>query len=741
MRTKNKKWTVPILAIVPVLTLAAFLAVGYLISKDALALESDTDCGFEVTGPSAGTAVSPTATDGTEDSVCYSLTDSIEVKLQNTSTEDLKAAVLVSGGSDFSDAQIFTEAQLNGPDADDQAVDEDIAKGVDQYYYSKLESSDPIDPTYETITISKSNAKDGSVSVILYTAAGNANIADFPIAKDAELRAASPRPTASLRIIFLGSPSRTVLDTEECLNDDGSTRACNEGTDDDNGDGFVDPDTKPDVGSTLEIAGVEDLVGVSAVDGEKGMYTIDETGTNPSTTSPLMLPITATIKDNNARLLRDGNEDIDSTVTFSYEYAMGSSLKPRRLMTAEQEVDVDPMGQAMLELDDWKTTGAVSVTVSAMYSGPTGNLDLGEVTISRGGDPVMIVGAAFSVGCLKDQSVDNNDEPDPTADLGNDTFVMKDNKACVMDARFGKGQTFIVKAHLEDSLGTVVGGNLTVALDDDVEDPLDPTDGATLDNPPANAVIQIYEVDEDTMLGDHMITYSSTADDVEDLVITVSVAGSPDSFMISGPDRIGLNGSGVFTIQAYDEEMGIPHFAMDDPDTNADESDDMVVVFIQGIAPGNTRGISPSGIVDLDEDTGTGTFAIYAPNGAMDGDTIRIFVGSGDMEQMHEVTFGEPGATPGPMETDEFTADYTVDATSTAGSGMVDVSWTRSEELSLSLVSLIQGDDVVDFTVAVGTSAQFSEVDPGEYDVSVFSLRNNADGKDGEIAFGTVTVE
>ena len=38
-------------------------------------------------------------------------------------------------------------------------------------------------------------------------------------------------------------------------------------------------------------------------------------------------------------------------------------------------------------------------------------------------------------------------------------------------------------------------------------------------------------------------------------------------------------------------------------------------------------------------------------------------------------------------------------------------------------------------------SAQFSGVDPGEYDVSVFSFRNNADGKDGEIAFGTVTVE
>ena len=224
---------------------------------------------------------------------------------------------------------------------------------------------------------------------------------------------------------------------------------------------------------------------------------------------------------------------------------------------------------------------------------------------------------------------------------------MKDNKACVMDARFGKAQTFIVKAHLEDSLGTVVSGNLTVALDDDVEDPLDPTDGTPLATPPANVVIQIYEVDDDTMLGDHMITYSSSEDDVEDLVITVAVAGSPDSFMISGPELIAPNGSGMFTIQAYDEEMSIPHFAMDDPDTNADESDDMVAVFIQGLAPGNTRGVSPSGIVDLDEDTGMGSFTVYAPPGVSQGQVVRIFVATGDMEVMHTVMFGTAPTMPG----------------------------------------------------------------------------------------------
>ena len=202
---------------------------------------------------------------------------------------------------------------------------------------------------------------------------------------------------------------------------------------------------------------------------------------------------------------------------------------------------------------------------------------------------------------------------------------------------------------------------------------------------PENASAWLFTVDSKAaMLGDHMITVSDGDDcdnDVMDLVLTVTVAGPPDSYMIDGPERIALGRSGTFMVQAYDKKMGIPHF---------DDGMPMVEVFIQGLASGNTRYIT-NGMIDIDPDTGMGEFIVYAPNSAMDADVIRIFVSTGDMEQLHEVTFGEPGATPDPMERDGFTADYTVTATSTAGSGMVDVSWTRSEELSLSLVSLIQG--------------------------------------------------
>ena len=508
----------------------------------------------------------------------------------------MKAVVLVSGGSDFSDAQIMAAAQI-GIESDNQASDEQIAKGVDQHYFSELKASDPIEPTFETITISKANAKGGSVTVLVYTAAGTGIVDDFPIDSDAELGANDPTPRAALRVIFLGSPSKTVIDTEECLDQDGDPRQdCILSTDDINGDGFADLDTKPDVGSTFQIEEVSQDTLPDGVSGGDGEYTIDPT-VGVVTTSPEMVMITATIKDNNARLLRDGDEDIDSTVTFEYEYAMGSSLKPRRNLTDSQEVDVGSNGTAVLELDEWKSNGAISVTVTAMYSGPTGTLDLGEVTISRGGDPTMIVGAAFSVGCLVDKNLDASNAPASNSeDLADDTFVMKDNKACVMDARFGREQTFIVKAHLEDALGTVVDGNLSVSLDTEVDNPLDPADGNPLALPRRTTPSsRSTTIDDEAMFGDHTITYASTEDDVEDFVITVQVAGPPYMLSVSGPDTIALDATAEFTVTAVDSEGGIP-----DVITTGDDKNDEVAARVLNVNASNVEGIV-GGMIELDD--------------------------------------------------------------------------------------------------------------------------------------------
>ena len=372
---------------------------------------------------------------------------------------------------------------------------------------------------------------------------------------------------------------------------------------------------------------------------------------------------------------------------------------------------------------------------------------IGTIVITRNGDAEVLKAGVFNVECL----VDNN-ATKTAANYADDNVDLK-AKGCDdsgMASRFGAGDVIVVKAHLEDSLGSVVGlaNQMDVALADDFDDPLDTEDPTTINIPIPEKDMPsawVYVVDEHAQLGDHMITVSTTAKNVDDgdigdVTLTVSVAGPPTQYMfVDLVDNIELGGRATFRVQAYDANNGAPHFSKNDAGMYTDNT---VEVVVPDIAQSLVRGSELlNGVLTLDADTGMGTFTIYAPSNAADGSTARIFVSAGDVEITHTVTFGDPDATPDPMERDGFTADYTVTATSTADSGMVDVSWTRSEELSLSLVSLIKGDDVVDFTITVGLSTQFSGVDPGEYDVSVFSLRNNADGKDGEIAFGTVTVE
>ena len=197
----------------------------------------------------------------------------------------------------------------------------------------------------------------------------------------------------------------------------------------------------------------------------------------------------------------------------------------------------------------------------------------------------------------------------------------------------------------------MVDGVLTVSLDEDVVDPIDPDDQPVeLDTPPTNTKVWVYAVDEAAMLSGHEITVSTTAqdadgEDIADVVLTVSVAGPPLEYMISGPDNIDLGGRATFTVTAVDANGGIPHFiTMDD----ADDKNDTVEVVVPDIAESLVRGTKlDDGTLTLDADTGMGTFTIYAPSNAPDGSTARIFVSAGDIEITHTVMFGEALMMPG----------------------------------------------------------------------------------------------
>ena len=231
---------------------------------------------------------------------------------------------------------------------------------------------------------------------------------------------------------------------------------------------------------------------------------------------------------------------------------------------------------------------------------------------------------------------------------------------------------------------------------------------------------------ETAKLGDYTI---EVAQGRATMTVMVSVTGPTTMIKVDGDLVISEStGLGRYTVKATDANGNVPTDLYGDHDDNGDTPDVLNKKVLVAVRVDDARvlGVNQdTGEVTLDKN-GEATFTVQMPQDAVAGTTVSITVNiSGtDITDTVVAMYGEMnGEPPAMMETDGFTADYTVTATSTAGSGMVDVSWTRSEELSLSLVSLIQGEEVVDFTITVGTSTQFSGVDPGEYDVSVFSFR------------------
>ena len=635
MRTKNGKWTVSILALVPLLALAAFLAAGLLTANNAEALEDD-ECGFVIAENTGNIAASRGDTALTNTVPCNALGDSIDIIIENNHDEESSDArpvnVYVSGGSDYSKVQIAAAGDYTG------------AVGVAEY---KLDVPQPDRRDVAgkaTVTVSRSMGKSsGVVLVSIYD-----DDPDFTALKDLEAASTiipnGATADATMVIVFLGKPSLTRIDTEECLDaqDPPQPITCTS-SHDTNVDGHFDADTKPDPSSAVK-AYEGGTVGAGFI----ANIATDEAIEIP-TASTGEIHIFAEVRDDQGRALA-GNDD--SSITFTVEYAVGSALKSNAQLMYSDPEELDGDGRASIELEGWTTddtdpieVGPVKVTVTAMYSGPTGNLDLGKVELSRGSDATGIAGGIFSVGCLVDPDAGANAA---TEGYDNDMFVMKDNENCIgpiMAPRFGEGGAFVVKAHLEDKLGSVVTGDLDVGLDDSVTDPIDPDDNPDELNAHGvtDAKVWVYTVDKDAMLGDHMITLDSDEKDVDDLVLTVSVAGPPVEYMISGPDSIDLGGRATFTVTAMDANDGIPHFiTMDDDDKN-----DTVEIVVPDIAESLVRGSElRNGILTLDSDTGMGTFTIYAPSNAPDGSTARIFVSAGDVEITHTVMFGMMGEMP-----------------------------------------------------------------------------------------------
>ena len=378
------------------------------------------------------------------------------------------------------------------------------------------------------------------------------------------------------------------------------------------------------------------------------------------------------------------------------------------------EID-DGDAVAAFTLDDLnEIEGAFSVSVNVTV----GSLDLGTVIITRPDTPETLHAGIFSMECFT-KAADATDYETAKFNMDND-----DCDAMGDSGRFGHGQMVFVKAHLEDSLGNVVGASadLDSELTNEDDDLLGDGRMTTIETPVEGKTeprAWLYMIDDDATLGDHMITVSTTAKgeddegeevDIDDVMLTVTVAGPPANFMIQGPSTIDLNGSGTFTVTATDAAESMPYFK--------DDASRMVPVFIQGLTPGNVRGLSSTSMLALNADTAMGSFTIYAPPGTTHGATVRIFVSSGDSEKSHTVMFGGNRAPMAGAAIDDVMV-YT-GMTATAMSTITDpdgdmLTWTAMSDDEMVATAEVNASGMVTITgVSMGTATiTVTASDPG----------------------------
>ena len=685
MRTKNKKWIGPVpIAAVAALALAAFISAGLLLApgsaQPAEAQSAEKCVSVDQDGNAApGNSCQVTATQAT--------------------------ITLTNNGTNEKNFYVFGEKLGTGP----LSV---FPNGTTYDAGTKKYSAKPL--RYQVVKVPARTLNDGSATVTIsgshlskqtiyvYTTTGfpqTADISDDP--DDAPISIALPSGGTAITVDFLGPPVKDVKD-EGAVPTTLPVGACTADNYDTND---VDADKKPDPRSTISVTGADNNV----IPGNANALTV-----------------TVKVWDAHCRPLK-------GSIAYTVTYADGSALNVgRQSYTSPSETYVDAAGTdndkgTTHPVSGWKASGAVSVDVSATFTGETGTLTLVHDTLARSGDATMLDAGIYNYAC-----VDIGAAADTNA--ANDKIDMK-RKGCAMVDRFGEGDKFAVVAKATDSLGTQ---KYTETIDEDgpsTDVVTSATHGASNDAGPGDTDVPftLYTVAEDAPLGAHKITVDCTtcADAIADVELTFNVAGPAASYAISGPATIDANGSGMYTVEAMDTNGGIPNFTTDNPAA--------VDVFIQGLPAGNTRGLSTAGKLTLKEATGMGSFTIYAPSTLPAGTVVRIIAGSGDMEQVKAVTIGTAVVTP----TDP-AAPANVVASSFPGSGAIGVSWDAApgNVAQYWVVVLDSSSNVAGFDV-VGknaTAASVSNLRPGDYTVIVAAFYGGAVGFMYDLSGTAVTV-
>ena len=779
MRTKNAKRPWPVPVTLGVMALAALLAFGLMAANGAqhAAAQDGADCTFNVArGADERTAGTIEDSNGTtvNDSTtgsCFTTNEMATVAIKGPSTapgsadEDTILHILYE--DDDGDLAYYpngTFYQVNASENPERTSGFYTGRAAtDTAVRAKTYSSVTVEVPAAAVVGGKYVAQSVEVMVsgsfrifdvssfgngfgeALQCAPGGSTVgSDITCTDDDDLPSGSENLRADntadaiVNVTFLGAPSLTQDDIG-LGTDTNTTDGTDIGDKDPDGNTDTDPSSKlaafstmmpaahmlviEEAGSTIDPEDFEDQLWVQAIG-----TGIDEIPTGAATETANRVFVIAEVRDADGQLLFGGS-NIDSAVMFEVMFHADSDLKSVARTGYSDAKEVDSNGRAYIELTGWNTgtdvtkLGPLSVTVTASYTGPSGDLDLGEVKLTRVSAPTeLTAGTYMCVGLAEGERAKANDGC-PNARIDDSSSADVDETRAdtkpVEEMVFGRGETVVVLAELMDMLGSETEQTPTVSLSSDAKTVL----VAQID---VAGSLKHYMIKDDADLGTYTdgITVSHGRGDSKlEQKLTFTISGEAENFEFDMPAMyIGLatGTSQMFTIMGADENGNVPSESV------------MVEVVVLGVESSYVSGLDSDNMLEIKN--GSGSFEIFTPVDAEQGDSALILVRTGGSEVVrHAFMFGEePPENVAPMAEGSI-ADQTVYVGATV---MVDVSGAFSDA-DMDTLTYTAESDMMDYATASVDGSMVSIMGMAE---GMATITVTASDPDGESAMQTIDV-
>ena len=282
-----------------------------------------------------------------------------------------------------------------------------------------------------------------------------------------------------------------------------------------------------------------------------------------------------------------------------------------RVITKELE-----NGMQDFDVSDLPTDSSFRITVTATYDdGSDDGFLVGTATILRSGDLAILTAAV----CADDMDNAEDEAGCPKGEKPQSVFT-------------DDAENFKVRAKAVDNLGsTAAKVEFSVTVPDEAKDFISNTATDT-----ADTGIAIIDIDEDDAVsGVYTLTVAAEQDRgdkdpiTKEIEVKITISGDLAKYTLEGTDTIALGNIATYTVSAWD--------ANDAPATIVEGSDnDHVTVLVSGPASGSIETLdrSANNEVTLDDETGVGTFRIFAKTDGAPGIVTITVIGIQDTDSV-----------------------------------------------------------------------------------------------------------